>query len=145
MHGTYPIFAILLLSVMTVSTGIFAAELKLPENVKSNKNDSVYSYTAAEARQIAVLLAEGERCDPLLAIAQKQVALLDSIRIRYVALEHNLSVVRQQADALVAELAEQNKALLVQNEKLRKKERCKKRLIGGSVLLNVVLIVLAIV
>jgi hypothetical protein len=141
MHKTYPIFVILLLSAMTVSTGIFAAGLKQPE---SNKNDSVYSYTVAEARQIAVLLAEGERCDSLLAVAQMQVALLDSIRIKYVALEYNLSVVRRQADVLVAELAEQNKALLVKNEKLRKKERCKKRLIGGSVLLNVVLMAIVL-
>jgi hypothetical protein len=145
MHGTSPIFAILLLSAMTVSTGIFAADLGQPKSVKSNKNDSVYSYTAAEARQIAVLLAEGERCDSLLAVTQMQVALLDSIRVRYVLLEHNLSTVRRQADALVAELTEQNKALLAKNEMLRKKERCKKRLIGGSVLLNVVLIALAIV
>jgi hypothetical protein len=69
---------------MTVSTGIFAADLKKPA---SNKSDSLYSYTAAEARQIAVLLAEGERCDSLLAIAQKQIALLDSIRVRYVSPE----------------------------------------------------------
>jgi outer membrane PBP1 activator LpoA protein len=129
---------------MTVSTGIFAADLRQPESNKSAKSDSVYSYTAAEARQIAVLLAEGERCDSLLAVAQVQVALLDSIRVRYVLLEQNLSIVRRQADALVAELAEQNKALLAKNEKLRKKERCKKRLIGGSVLLNVVLMAIVL-
>jgi hypothetical protein len=155
MNGTFQICVTLLLLAMTVSTGIFATESKDFKGVKGFKAskafkdsgdvkraDTLYSYTAAEARQIAVLLAKGEKCDSLLAIADRQVELLDSIRIRYASLERNLSTVQQQADTLVSELAERNRVLQKETEKLRKKERCKNRLVGGSVLLNVLLIVL---
>ena len=110
--------------------------------MKAPADTAVYCYTANEARQIAVLLAKGERCDSLLVVANKQIELLDSIRIKYAGLERNLSSVQQQANLLVTELTEQNKVLHIEKEKLRKKEQCKNRLIGGSVLLNVLLIVL---
>jgi peptidoglycan hydrolase CwlO-like protein len=138
MNGISLICVILLLSAMTVSTVTFAT------NSVKVVADSVamYCYTAEEARQIAVLLAKGEQCDSLLILANRQVELLDSVRIKHANLERNLSAIQQQADTLVSELAERNKVLQRETEKLRKKERCKNRLIGGSVVLNVLLIVL---
>jgi septal ring factor EnvC (AmiA/AmiB activator) len=138
MSATYRIFAILLLSITTASTATSAAE-----SVRTD-SDSAYCYTPAETRQIAVLLAEGERCDSLLAIANRQVTVLDSIRIKYAALENNLSDIQRQSATLIADLAAQNKALQSETEKLRRADKCKKRIAAGSLVLNVALILLLV-
>jgi hypothetical protein len=125
-----------MLLAMTALTAISEAKSILADS------DSVYCYTASETRRIAVLLAEGERCDSLLVLANRQLEIADSVIIKYAGLERNLSTARQQAEVLVSELAAQNKALQAENDKLRRKGQCKKRIIGGSAVVNVLLIIL---
>jgi hypothetical protein len=121
---------------MTASTATSEAKSILANS------DSVYCYTASETRRIAVLIAEGERCDSLLVLAKRQLEIADSITIKYADLERNLSTARQQAEVLVSELAAQNKALQAENDKLRRKGQCRKRILGGSVVINMLLIIL---
>jgi hypothetical protein len=130
------ICSILLLSAATASAGISEA--------KSQTNDTLHCYTDAENRRIAVLFHRGERCDSLLATAEAEIVLLKAIDGQRDSISRNLTRMHSGADSLVSHLTAENGKLLNANKKLSKRNRVKNWFIGGSVGLNLLLLLILI-
>jgi hypothetical protein len=125
------------LSATTALAGIY--------EVKSQTApDSLHCYTDAENRRIALLLYRGETCDTLLNVAEREIALLKTINGQCDSINRNLLRMRVDADSLMSRFSVENAKLLDANEKLAKRNKVKNRIIGGSLGLNLLLIILIV-
>jgi hypothetical protein len=88
------------------------------------------------------MLYRGETCDTLLDTAEREIILLKAINGQCDSINRNLLRMRVDADSLVSRFSLENAKLLDANGKLAKQNKVKNRIIGGSLGLNLLLIIL---
>lgn len=116
-----------------------------------NGEQELTCYTNEEQRIIATILLEGEECKEVVEIQRKQILEFEAIKSNYEAIiiDKNLTIAYAEntIDLIMEANASKNQQLLEKDndiDKLKRKNKTKNKLLGGSLILNIGLIVLLV-
>ena len=116
-----------------------------------NEEQGLTCYTNEEQRIIATIILEGEECKEIVEIQRKQILEFEAIKNNYEAIiidkNNTITYAENTIDIMMEANASKNQQLLQKDneiDKLKRKNKTKNKLLGGSLILNIGLIVLLV-
>lgn len=116
-----------------------------------NGEQELTCYSNEEQRIIATILLEGEECKEVVEVQRKQILEFEAIKSNYEAIiidkNRTIAYTENTINIMMEVNASKNQQLLEKDnelDKLKRNNKTKNKLLGGSLILNIGLIVLLV-